>query len=131
MVVVRKSTYCWIKYYFFLISLILHPKIKLNVTISSSNQKRDNKTDGIFFFKCISSVIFHDITIIYELKLPDRTWTAHLGAFQNTFWLQNHQKLYFYPILMVVIRINLLPEFESNTFVQISSSLFRNCVLNF
>jgi hypothetical protein len=40
---------------------------KSKVTDGSSNQKRAYKSDGIIFLKCITSLSFHGITMIYDV----------------------------------------------------------------
>jgi hypothetical protein len=35
--------------------------------------------DGIIFWKCISSLSFQGITILYNLSEPDRRWADSLG----------------------------------------------------
>ena len=65
----RKSTNRWTKYYLYDIfkqkSCILK---KSKVTDGSSNQKRDYKSDGIIFSKCISFLVFKGTTMIYDLN---------------------------------------------------------------
>ena len=69
------------------------------MTDGSSNQKRAHKTDGIIFQKCIFSLSFLGIKMIYtvvhvaQINEAEREQTPKRGFFRNSrIWLHHYQK---------------------------------------